>query len=244
MDYVKEAFKRVKEDISFLKSELDDLKKEISQTNNSLNRLYELFNEEKGPNNQTNNSTDRQIIQTNSTNNSTNNNLFKPSKPQNLGISTRNQGVSTDRQTDKQTNRQTDFRENHNNSGSENNKEIFNSEDFNSQKNMNEALDVLNSLDNIKKEIRNKFKRLTNQEMLVFSTIFQLEEEGERVNYKTISNKINLSESSIRDYVLRIINKGIPVEKTKINNKSIHLKISSDLRKIATLNTIVQLRDI
>ncbi len=240
MNQVKEAFQKVKEDISFLKNELNILKNEISQTNNSLNRLYELFNKKNNLNNQTNNSTDRQIIKTDSTNNSTHNTFFKASKPNNLGISTRNEGVSTDRQTDRQTNRQTNFQQNY--SKNQNNKN--NTNYFNSQKEMGDALDVLNSLDNIKKEIRNKFKRLTPQEMLVFSTIYQLEEEEELVNYKAVSQKINLSESSVRDYVWRIIKKGIPVEKTKINNKSIHLKISSELRKIATLNTIVKLRDL
>ena len=80
--------------------------------------------------------------------------------------------------------------------------------------------------------------------MLIFSTLYQLEQTQKEVNYKDISLKLNLSESSIRDYVSRLINKGIPVEKIRKNNKQIILKISEDLRKIASLQTIIQLRDL
>ena len=106
------------------------------------------------------------------------------------------------------------------------------------------AVEILESLDNIKKEIRLKFKRLTEQEILVFSTLYQLEEENGYTDYKTISDRINLSESSIRDYIGRLIKKGIPVDKTKVNNKTIHLSISKNLKKIASLHTILQLREL
>jgi biotin operon repressor len=62
------------------------------------------------------------------------------------------------------------------------------------------------------------------------------------VDYKSLSERLNLSESSIRDYIGKLINKGIPVEKKKINNKSIQLSISQNLKKIATLSTILTLR--
>ncbi|MFW6282826.1 MAG: hypothetical protein ACOC1P_02120 [Minisyncoccales bacterium] len=112
------------------------------------------------------------------------------------------------------------------------------------QSTMNNALEILNSLDSIKKEIRFKFKKLTDQEMSVFSTLYQLNEEGEIANYKAISRRLTLSESSIRDYIGRLMNKGIPIEKKRINNKTIHLNISDDLKKIATLPTILKLRDL
>lgn len=227
MDQIKQAFQRVKEDIFSLKEEINSLKEEINSLKNSLdnpsNSKSSYINQ---TNNQLDTSTDRQTISTDSTHPSTDNFPFKPSKPQNLGISTGNGGVPTDRQTNRQTNRQTDF--------TQENKE-------NSFKN---AIDVLNSLDNIKKEIRLKFKALTEQEILVFSTIYQLDEEYGSCDYKAVSQQLNLSESSVRDYVGRLIKKGISVEKHKINNKNIKLTISSDLKKIATLDTILQLREL
>ena len=69
-------------------------------------------------------------------------------------------------------------------------------------------------------------------------------EESDYVDYKSISRKLNLTESSIRDYVGKLIKKGIPVEKTKINNKMIRLSISEKLKKIAPLPVIFQLREL
>ena len=81
--------------------------------------------------------------------------------------------------------------------------------------------------------------------MLVFSTLYQLEEQGELgIDYRKIALKLSLSESSIRDYVQRLVNKGIPIIKTKQNNKKITLVISKDLKKIASLSTILRLREL
>jgi hypothetical protein len=113
------------------------------------------------------------------------------------------------------------------------------------QQQISEASEILDSLDNIKKDIRRKFKRITQQEMLVFSTIYTLEEQDpEGADYKKTALKLGLSQSSIRDYVQRMIVKGIPITKEKLNNKKIILHISSELKKIATLSTIIKLREI
>ena len=106
------------------------------------------------------------------------------------------------------------------------------------------AAEILESLDSLKKEIRLKFKRLTEREILVFSTLYQLDEEIGYADYKTLSQRLNLTESSIRDYIGRLISKGVPVEKKKINNKNIKLNISNSLKKVASLSTILQLRNI
>ena len=81
--------------------------------------------------------------------------------------------------------------------------------------------------------------------MIVFSTIYQLESESpEGVEYRQIANRLHLSESSIRDYVQKLINKGIPVDKIKLNNKKILLKISSKLKTIASLDALMKLREL
>jgi len=87
--------------------------------------------------------------------------------------------------------------------------------------------------------------QLTPQEMLVFSTLYALEEQNiPEITYKKLSDKLSLSESSIRDYTNKLIKKGVPVNKTRQNNKTIVLKISSDLKNIASLATINSLRDL
>jgi DNA-binding MarR family transcriptional regulator len=143
---------------------------------------------------------------------------------QNTSISIGNKGVPTDRQTDQQTDSHTQ------------NAPISE---------FKKANEILGSLDAIKKEIRLKFKRLTTQEMLVFSTLYAFEGQNTpETTYKLIADQLKLSESSIRDYTNKLIKKGIPIEKFRQNNKTILLKISQDLKNVATLTTIQELRDL
>jgi len=233
MDPVKESFQKVKQDIFSLNQELLFLKKELSETREKITDVCEILikiNEkvEKKV------STQQSQKTTSSTHPSTHDTSFKPLKPLNMPISTGNQGVSTDRQTDRQTDKNTTY------SFEIPQKEVL----PRTQDSIEDAAKIIDSLDNLKKEIRLKFKRLTEQEVLVFSTIYQLDEEEGHTDYKKIAKRLNLTESSIRDYVGRLIKKGIPVDKKRINNKNISLSISPNLKKIASLSTILKLRDI
>ncbi len=211
MDPIKEAFLKIKEDILFLKEEISQLKlqvknAQITPTHNTL------------PTHQhTNTPTPFQAIPTHK------HRVETPYAP-NIDSSIGNNGVPTDKQTNRQTFQQTHF--------------IPNS-DF------EQASNILSSLDDIKKGIRFKFKRLTPQEMLVFSVLYGLEEQKiKEITYRTLATQIRLSESSIRDYINKLINKGIPIEKIRQNNKTIMLKISQDLKKVVTLATIQNLRSL
>jgi hypothetical protein len=216
MDPVKEAFSKVKQDIDYLKNQLESIKEALNSIQNPTQSSDKPTN-------------------TQQSNSSITNNLdLEALKPQNPLISSGNRGVPTDKQTNQQT---------HNNPS----KSSFNIESEHIPSKISPYLQVsetLSQLDDLKKAIRQQFKVLTNQEMLVFSTLYQLEEQGFTVDYSLISQKLSLSESSIRDYILRIIKKGIPIQKTKENNKKVFLSISSDLKNIASLSTIIQLREL
>jgi chromosome segregation ATPase len=250
-DPIKKAFEKVREDMNFLNNELFDIKSDIAEireaitllskasTNTQTDRQTHDSVDKQDHSNSTHNPTIRHINTTNyayTTDNSTHSSTVPQEieglKYPNLHTSTGNQGVSTDRQTDTQTDRQT-----HNTQ--ENQQKSIES-------NLYDASVILGSLDSIKKEIRLKFKQLTSQEMSVFSTIYQLEEQfpDDQITYKLLSKQLKLSESSIRDYVQRMMNKGIPIKKQKINNKQITLKISSELKQMATLPTIMKLREL
>ena len=242
MDLIKEAFQKVRQEIGSLKEESIFLRKSLAETRermieicailNKLNKKTEISNKKQEIIDEIKEVQDTapstQEVQDTapSTHPSTHNKPFNPLKPQDMSISTGNGGVSTDRQTDRQTDK------NEENSPKDNKDAI------------NNAAEILDSLDNIKKEIRLKFKRITEQELLVFSTIYQLDEEQGHADYKSLSERLKLTESSIRDYVQRLIKKGIPVEKKRINNKTITLNISQNLKKIASLSNILQLREI
>jgi hypothetical protein len=258
MDEVKEAFQKVKQDITFLTQEIEYLKINLAELNLGMSKLREeIINLQ--------NSTQTPVytqdfpkptpikdpahspeFQTHTTHPSTHNTQFPPLKAQNLRISTGNEGVPADRQTDRQTHRhietepklpiQTPLKTQEISTPKKEPKQNLDP--------IKDAAKILDSLDTLKKEIRLKFKRLTDKEILIFSSLYQLEEEQGHADYKTLAQKLSLTESSIRDYISRLINKGIPVEKHKINNKTIQLKISESLKKVASLPTILQLRDL
>ena len=222
MDEIRRAFQNVRIDIENLQREIEFLKQDIGEMKEDLFEICDIIKEI----NEKIASTQPTSIQTLSTHPSTLQHTREVLKDQNMAISTGNQGVPTDRQTDRQTDKYGQF-------------------SLKKQENsIDDAVRILDSLDSIKKELRLKFKRLTDQEILVFSTLYQLEEENGFTDYKTIAQRLNLTESSIRDYVGRLIKKGIPVEKKRINNKNIQLTLSKNLKKIATLSTILQLRDL
>ena len=209
MDAIKEAFAKVKQEITLIKQDIEEIKrtlKTLQQTNQQTTNQQTSYQNLSNPTHQSNPTYNLSL--------SSPITFYKDT-------STGNKGVPTDRQTNRQTTQHTD--------------KITQIENLSQ---------VLSSLDSIKKEIRSTFKHLTNQEMTVFSTIYQLEEEGFVVDYPLVSQKLGLSESSIRDYVLKIVKKGVPLLKTKQNNKKIVLSISPELRKIASLQTILSLREL
>ena len=217
------------------------------------------------PTQNTQNSAIRHINQTErslSTHNSTDILPFEHLKRQNIPFSIGNRGVSTDRQTDRQTDTSTgnrgvilskEFRENTQNpnlssvSSNSTNLPQFSLSSTPKHKEVRTILPttiLLNQLDSLKKEIRLKVKHLTPQEMLVLSSIYQLEDQGYLVDYPLLSSKLSLSQSSIRDYIQRIINKGFSLSKEKVNNKQIILHITDEFRQLVSLDTLIKLREL
>ena len=231
MDSIKEAFQKIKQDIEILRLSIEELAKEMIFFQEEMEKIKKATENlylnnpayaEKNP-------ADRYIFPTNPTQIQHINNLYRPLKARNTNISTGNEGVPTDRQTNQQTDRQTE-------------NPLFLQKS--TIRTMNDSLEVLNSLDNIRKEIRLKFKSLTDQEILIFSAIYQMEDETGFADYKSLSQKLNLTESSIRDYVGKLIKKGIPVDKNKLNNKIVCLNISKNLKNAVSLQTILALREL
>jgi len=221
MDPIREAFERIKQDIFTIYQEIQDLKQDIDHLKSQQNTNF-------SPTIPTQNPTIKPIPTDTPTQLPTDNPLIYTG---NKGVSIGNGGVPTDRQTNQQTDNYL--------------KKFVQPIRKNKINEFKYAQEVLDSLDSIKKEIRLKFKRLTPQEMIVFSTLYSFEEQNiKEITYKLIANNLNLSESSIRDYTNKLIEKGIPIIKTRLNNKKITLSISNDLKNIATLSTINKLRDL
>lgn len=239
MDPIKEAFARAKQDVDLLRSQLDNVTHELSQLKLAVQALIDSKSSTQPYSQQTN----QREIPTDK--------LTELSKQPQYGlkssffdVSTGNRGVPTNQPTNQQTNQRTGNRgvaiktnlfPTHKEIVSHRSDEISH---------LAKISEILKSLDDLKKEVRIKFKRLTEQEMAVFSLIYELEENGLDVTYEILSKTLNLTEISIRDYVRKLIEKGIPVEKRKENNKKILLSISSELKQVASLATINQLRSL
>lgn len=235
MDSIKEAFQKVKQDIDFMNLSLQEANKdilflhdEIRKINENLEKLLEK-QANRNPAHNSLNSANQEINTTNPAHIQHINSPFSHFKAEKQVFSTGNDGVPTDKQTNQQTNQHMEKTP------------FLGKKDENS---MEKALEILNSLDSLKKEIRLKFKQITEQELAVFSAIYELDEQIGFSDYKSLSKKLNLTESSIRDYVGRLIKKGIPVEKHKLNNKNIQLNVSQNLKNLASLQTILALREI
>jgi len=96
----------------------------------------------------------------------------------------------------------------------------------------------------LKKDLMRKFMALTTKEFLIFTDIYIIGEKQGAVSYRDIARETGLTESSIRDYIARLIHKGIPILKRKVNNKNILLGISPDLKSLFTLDSLIKLREI
>ncbi|MBU4085950.1 MAG: hypothetical protein KKB21_00045 [Nanoarchaeota archaeon] len=257
---IREAFQKAKEDIFYLGNELQSLKQDIVDLTTEIKLISSYINDIKihefqqidkntqfqHINQQTDQQTDTPTgnFEVFPTQNPTIQHISQaqtppptdtPTLPQETGglispykaLSTGNRGVPTDKPTDRQTNQQT-----------------HSSSIKSPPVSLDRAQELLASLDSLKKEVRFKFKRLTSQEMHVFSLLYNLEESGIIVDYKILADKLKLSESSVRDYTGKIQKKGIPIIKEKLNNKRVILHISPDLKQIASLQTILKLREI
>jgi len=253
---LKEAFSKIKEDILSLGKEISFIREELFDSNQLMKQINEdLISLKLQKITESHVSTHLEKTSTHPAT-STHPQEIGGLKSPNLPISIGNEGVSTDRQTNRQTVRQTHPQYKIpilSTTNTQNHlqtrecvvpKEKEETQEKPMQQQISEASEILDSLDTIKKEIRKKFKRITKQEMLVFSTVYTLEEQDPELTYKKIALKLGLSQSSIRDYIQRMINKGIPIVKEKLNNKKIILHISPELKKIATLDTITKLRKI
>lgn len=228
MDPIKEAFAKIKEDIFYLQSELASLRQEISALRLENTTLSQKLSSANKPS--------VSSIELSPTvipaNNPTVPQEIRGLRPLQNDLSTGNKGVPADISTYSQTNQQTD-------------KIAIFPINNSIESPLNKMQETLESLDNIRKELRIQFKRLTPQEMLVFTTLYSLENQGiEEITYKVLATRLNLTESSIRDYTTKLLAKGIPLKKIRLNNKKIVLNVSEDLKKMASLSTLVKLREL
>lgn len=217
MDPIKEAFIRAKNDISTIQQQIEVLSQEVTE----LKELIRTYIQHNSPFQQTNTPS-------------------SPNKPTQLTEpylkttqnSTGNEGVPTDKQTNRQTNQHTG---NEGVSASEQPQSLI---PTNKPTQLTELSSTLTQLTQLSSEAKSQLASLTKQEVLIYASIYQRSEEGKLTDYETLAQQTKLTETSIRDYIFKITKKGLPLIKTKQNNKKIYLNIPSTYKQLVSLQTI------
>lgn len=97
--------------------------------------------------------------------------------------------------------------------------------------------------DPITKDIKNKFRSLTDREFAVFMAIYQLEEElSSPVTYADIARKLSLSRSSVRDHIGELILKNAPLVKAVASDRKVSLFIKKDFRELNLASKLLAFR--
>ncbi|MDD4877493.1 MAG: hypothetical protein PHO02_00470 [Candidatus Nanoarchaeia archaeon] len=90
-----------------------------------------------------------------------------------------------------------------------------------------------------RQEILGRFSALSKQELRTFLTIYELEDGKNSVSYVDVAKKLNLTEGCVRTYISSLMKKGIPVEKVKLNNKTVVLHVSKEFMELNLKNELV-----
>jgi len=228
---LKDSFSKIKEDMLYLQQEITILRQEIKEIRNFLESSIPQTNVRHSAHS--------------SADNFKNQGLNRPNFHSSIG----NEGVPADRQ--QTVSRQFDtlkrvFQIKDNEQDNSNiiklNLEKSQSNQLKQPKTNLSTHEISLLIDNLRQDLKDKFKTLTKQEFLVFSVLYTLEEELDIVTYKDLANRTGLTESSCRDYISRLQHKGLPIVKEKVNNKIIVLRIPRELKDIATLDSLSKLK--
>jgi hypothetical protein len=98
------------------------------------------------------------------------------------------------------------------------------------------SLDILK----FKGEFPSIIRRLSRQEFLTFLTIYQQEEQNEHVTYDSVAKELKISAGCIRTYVSSVIKKGLPIIKSKYNNKIVILSIPTEIKGLNLKKKLIQ----
>ena len=85
-------------------------------------------------------------------------------------------------------------------------------------------------------------RKLTKKELLIYLTIYQLEdEEGSRPTYLLLSEKLKSTPENIRIHIHRILKKEVPLKKTKINNKVSLFSIPAEFKTLELKQNLISI---
>ena len=83
---------------------------------------------------------------------------------------------------------------------------------------------------------------LTTREKEVFLALYTMSEEKGPITYKSIARRISLTEFMVREYVINLIEKGIPVIKKYVNHE-VYLNIDQKFKHMQAKENLVDINE-
>ena len=99
-------------------------------------------------------------------------------------------------------------------------------------------------IEEIKSKLNKVFYTLTNREFKVFMAVYSLEEESKSpITYQELAKSLDLSSSSIRDYISELIRKGAPIKKEKTRNGVAYVSVLKEFKDLNLISKLIAFRN-
>lgn len=99
-------------------------------------------------------------------------------------------------------------------------------------------------IEEIKQNLNKVFQTLTNREFKVFMTVYSLEEQhNSPTTYAELAHNLDLSTSSIRDYISELMRKGAPIKKEKSRNGIAYVSVLPEFKSLNLISKLIAFRN-
>lgn len=99
------------------------------------------------------------------------------------------------------------------------------------------------AISELKENLDSSFKVLTDREFSVFMALYDLDKEkGGEISYFELSQQLNISESTVRDYINLLIRKNIPIQKDRFFNGKVSLSIKEAFKQLDLYQKLLSLK--
>ncbi len=99
-------------------------------------------------------------------------------------------------------------------------------------------------IEEIKQNLNKVFLTLTNREFKVFMAVYSLEEQhNSPTTYAELAQNLDLSASSIRDYISELVRKGAPLKKEKSRNGIAYVSVLPEFKSLNLISKLIAFRN-
>ncbi|MBI4155083.1 hypothetical protein HY498_03290 [Candidatus Woesearchaeota archaeon] len=98
-------------------------------------------------------------------------------------------------------------------------------------------------INNLKEELSHTLTSLTDREISLLLSIYDLEKEGLDPSYAHLAQRLRLSENTIRVVVMSLLNKNAPVVKERYFNRKVLLSLKTEFKELNLLPKLLSIRN-